>query len=1349
MLRIVLPLFLCFWSVVLQSSEIHSEFKQFQYTNQLPSNSVQCMIKDSEGYIWFGTRDGLCRFDGYRIKVFRSDVINHKKLTNNNIRCMLEDNKHRLWIGTNEGINILDKSNYAVKPFDMNVIGRDRIVDMRLDKKGNIWISTSSKGIFRVGADGRCVAYSAIRSNKMISSNVASSIYQDSRGNIWALFWKGGVAMYNPQHDKFIFYPPIGVQNSPFKMLEDKDHNYWICTWGDGLFAFDPKDSKHPYTPVLFRKNGKPVEMNNVIYRIIQDSGSGHLWIISFAGLDVLKIVNRTAVDVITGESMFKESSNKLFHEILDDKNGCIWLGAVSEGIYQLNLNHNEIYTNSFDALTKKMGYPPNVYHVCEIDGNKLYVVIDRLGVYELNIKSGALAKIPLPFCSEKENVHLIHYFKSNNSAWFIKERDNKIYIVRNQRAISLKDVQVLNIDPNNHSSINCLYEDAFSNVWIGFDQGLYKRSRDGKITLISDKILNIMSLSGDCKGNIWVGTERQGAFHIRVDESRRSLVRIDNFSEKAGNLQSNSIQAVCCSQTAHVYLGSREGSIYQYTQSTGETVDISYKYGITEDAIQDIIEDNYGLLWISTTKKNIRYNPLNHVSMYYTSDDDIQVSSFSKSVGTKLQNGQVLFGGNKGFCLFTPVPPNQYVPSIKKVKITDIDINDRSIFDIEDDYRSDLKNERIILKPNDENLSLEFSSLDYSAADKIQYAYRLIGVDKDWVYPGSNRRYVNYTNLPSGKYVFEVKATDENGQWSNQVSTLTIIKRPPFYLTWWAYLLYLIFLSGIAWFIINRIRLRNELKISRIEKEKSEELAQTKLRYFTNISHDLLTPLTIITLLTDEIEKKLTASDRSKAEMVKSNANRLKRLIHQILAFRKVETGNLKLKVQQSDVVTFVRELSYSNFQPLIAENNINFSINSEYGNYNAWFDKDKLDKILYNLLSNAFKFTPPGGTIIVGLEFSSKEGIAYLLLSVRDTGIGISSEDLPHIFSRFFISNASDQSKSNGIGLSLVKELVEIHNGEVSVVSELDNGTTFTLYIPIAKEAYLPEELFQEVGAVNDNVGYGLESESGYGDKLPQMVFGEHPDFSILVVEDNKELNHIIVAHFSSFYKVFSANNGMEALHVIEENRVDLVISDVMMPEMNGVDLCKVIKGDVQTSHIAVLLLTAKTSTDDQIDYFNAGADAYMSKPFDLKVCEARVLNLIRRKHQSISYFKENRDIEVSSMNYGSLDEEFLRRAIEAVESNMGDVNFDFGKFAAVMNCSRSTLHRKLKALTDLAPGEFIRSIRLKHACQMLLSTTNPISEIAYVLGFDDPKYFSRSFKAELKMSPTEYREMNQHML
>ncbi len=1334
-------LFISFFSNWVIGTEHNFQFKQFQYNDQLPSNSVQCIYKDQEGFMWFGTRDGLCRFDGYRITVFRSNTVNHNKLKNNNIRCLAEDSRHRLWIGTNEGINILDKETYAIKSFSHPAIGRDRISDLCSDKKGNIWIATGTRGIVRVDSNYRIHLYQRGSSSSNLPSNSMITISEDSKGNIWATFWNGGIALYRPDKDTFQTYPPVGKANNPFKILEDKNHHYWVFTWGDGMYAFNPGDRQHPFTPVSFYKNGKPVKENNIIYRMIQDSKSGNFWIISFSGLDVLSQVNSTTFNIVTKENMFKEPSNKLFHEIIDDQHGSLWLGSVGEGIYKLDFNNNNFQINDLALLTRKLGCPPNVYHVCESEANILYLVIDRLGVYRLNTATGVLDKVSIPFFSGNENIQVMYYIKSQHSVWILKENSRDFYVVHDA---DQRHIQTITIDKNNRSTINCLYEDISGNVWIGFDQGLYKRSADGKITLISSKIGNIVNLTGDNQGNIWVGTERQGAFRVRFDKFRQTLAGIDNFSEKAGNLQSNSIQTVCCGKSGNVYLGSREGSIYQYAPTTGNIVDISYKYGITEDAILDIIEDNYGLLWISTTKKIIRYNPQNHVSMYYTSTDGILVSSFSKSAAIKLKNGQILFGGNKGFCLFNPTPASRYFTSAAKVKITNIDINNQSVFDKVDDSRFDLKNNKIVLKPNDDNLGLEFSSLNYVAADKIQYAYRLIGIDKDWVYPGSSRRYVNYTNLPSGKYVFEVKATDENGQWSNQVSALTIIKKPPFYLTWWAYLLYLITISCVIWFLVNRVRLRNELRISRIDREKSEELAQTKLRYFTNISHDLLTPLTIITLLVDEIEKKLSITEKPKVELVKSNVNRLKRLIHQILAFRKIETGNMKLKIEEADVVAFVKGLCYSNFQPLISEKRLDFIISSDRDSFNAWFDKDKLDKILYNLLSNAFKFTPDRGSIEVSLKFTDQKSISYLTVSVRDSGIGIDDRDLPHIFSRFYISNASDQSKSNGIGLSLVKELTEIHNGEISVSSELNKGATFTLQIPVSKEAYLPEQIYEE-NSVERESERELEPEK-VDLQLTENSSAKRKDYAILVVEDNKELNQIIVTHFAPLFKMFSAYDGLGALDIIRTQTIDLVISDVMMPGMDGLHLCQTLKNDVVTSHITVLLLTAKITTDDQIDYFNAGADAYMPKPFDLKVLEARVDNLIKRREQSVSYFKDTREVEVSSLHYGSLDEEFLKKAIEAVEANMNDISFDFDRFAEVMNSSKSTLHRKLKALTDLAPGEFIRSVRMKHACRILVSNNDPISEIAYILGFSDPKYFSRSFKAEFNMSPSEYRDANQ---
>lgn len=589
------------------------------------------------------------------------------------------------------------------------------------------------------------------------------------------------------------------------------------------------------------------------------------------------------------------------------------------------------------------------------------------------------------------------------------------------------------------------------------------------------------------------------------------------------------------------------------------------------------------------------------------------------------------------------------------------------------------------------------------------------------------------------------VKASDENGIWSNQITSLEIVILPPAYRTWWAYMLYLIILIVSGFFILrtltNRIRLRNELKISHIEKEKSEELAQIKLRYFTNISHELLTPLTIIMLLIEGLQKKYNA-DSTQFEIMKDNVVRLKRLIQQILVFRKTESGNMKLKIQQNDIVGFINSICQSNFKPLVLEKEVKLSIDSESESYMAYFDPDKLDKIIYNLLSNAFKHTPKGGSIVVKISFISRATETVMRLSVSDTGDGIAEKDLPHIFKRFYISSTSDQSQSHGIGLALTSDLLQIHKGKIEVKSQLGEGAIFTIEIPVSIGAYSETELSTDetIPVENPEIVEPIRSEENIeGSENSETI----KEFTILVVEDNRELKNIIVDNFIKKYHVLSAENGIQALKIVHENEIDLAISDVMMPEMDGLTFCKLVKNDVETSHINVLLLTAKNTTEDRIDCYNAGADSYIAKPFELAVLDSRAKNLIRKRRQKTESFQKNQEINISSMEYGSIDELFLKHAVLKVEENLSDDTFDFDQFAVDMATSKSTLHRKLKSLTGLSPGEFIRSIRLKHAVQMLTNNMGNISEIAFAVGFNDPKYFSRCFKIEFGHTPREYQE------
>lgn len=1328
-------------SSVKAEEQNHLSFQHFSLVEQLPTNSILRLYNDKEGYMWFGTKDGLCRFDGYRVKVFRSNTSNPDLLTNNFIQCIAEDNNNKLWIGTIEGINILDKSNYSIKSLEDSLVRYDRINAFCVDRKGNVWVATNSNSIIRFDTQGCSRQYllKATQENQVVRG--ATYIYEDRQGHIWGLFWNNGIALYDAKSDSFQPLSPIGVHNNPFRIIQDSSNDdiFWICTWGDGIFSMDLHQlPANPFTPCKYYQNGKPATINNIVYSMVQDSIRGYLWAITYTGLNALEKRDENSFNLIETTSMFKESVPRLFHEINLDHRGNLWLGTIGEGIFMLDFNRPIIQTYPLDQLSSENGFSPNVIRFCESESEKIYLVVNRLGLYLFDPKTNRIIRSNRQEFSGPQQVSVIQRMKKSREIWTTIENAHYIYVINDQvENAPIKQLYVGNGDSD--IIFTCFFEDSYGNIWIGSNNGLYEKPLNKPIKLVNAQIRNIIDIREDKEGNIWVGTEKQGLFKLIKDKENDLLSGILLFNKKTGNLQSNSIQSICCCDNGSVYIGTSEGSIYLFNEKSNTMTDVNKLYGITDDGILNILEDDTETLWISTSKRIIRFNPYNHIVTYYTQTDGILINAFSKDACGKLQNNRIMFGGNNGLCEFSPeskIVKNDLMP---EVAITNVEIQNQSIYEKKNSNHYDLLKKCITLLPNENNIGLEFSALNYIAPDKIQYAYQLEDVDKDWIYASSNRRFVNYTNLSPGKYVFKIKATDEYGIWNNQITSLTIIKLPPFYRTGLAYLLYAVILLGISYFIFNRIKLSNKLKIARIEKEKSEELAQTKLRYFTNISHDLLTPLTIISLLTNEIREKSPENDLQ-LNFITANLNRLQWLIKQILTFRKIDTGNIELKVKQDDIVAYIREFCYINFQPLIKEKHIQFTYDSQLENCLAFFDHDKLDKILYNLLSNAFKYTPFNGQITVKTDFFSNDGKQSMRLSVQDSGIGIEEKDLPHIFTRFFISKNSDLSQSNGIGLSLTKDLVQIHKGEIQVTSKIRKGTTFIVTIPISKEAFSEDEFekIDDIKIIDDHP----ESEIQQYNK--DNVEHTHPDANkLLIVEDNIELNQILANRFNRQYTVFTAKDGLQALALIKKHDINLIITDVVMPNMNGLELCGQIKSNLATSHIDVILLTAKISVEDQMDCYNAGADAYVPKPFDIQVLEAVVKNLIHKRQLNTENFKKNKEINISSMQYNSLDEEFLNKCIATVEAHISNDTFDSEKFAYCMNSSISTLYRKLKSLIGLSPGEFIRNIRLKHACNMLKMTTLPISEIAYAVGFNDPKYFSSSFKSEFGVTPREYRE------
>lgn len=773
--------------------------------------------------------------------------------------------------------------------------------------------------------------------------------------------------------------------------------------------------------------------------------------------------------------------------------------------------------------------------------------------------------------------------------------------------------------------------------------------------------------------------------------------------------------------------------------------------YSIPGDVIVSIEEDKSGNLWLGTISGLVKLYVAavgnDFSTRIYTSADGLQDNFIVNSSCSR--NGELFFGGHKGYNSF--FPDKMEIPSQEtNFLITDIKIFNHSFSNLPVELQQKISpvmptyTSKIELPHKYNNFSIEFAALTYKNPELNRYAYRLQNFDRDWQYTDADRRFAYYNNLPSGTYTFQLKATNENGEWSGYVRELTVVVLPPFWATWWAYLLYVIIVSVIGVSIYrtakNRILLRNALRLREIEKAKAEELNHAKLQFFTNITHELLTPLTIISATVDEL-KTQAPSHNDLYTVMNSNIQRLIRLLQQILEFRKAETGNLKLRVSPGDIAAFVKNAAES-FQPLVKKRKIHFSFLCDPESMIGYFDMDKLDKILYNLLSNAAKYNKEDGFIQVSLSYDETDK-DFILLKIKDNGKGISKEKQKNLFKRFY---EGDYRKFNtigtGIGLSLTKDLVELHGGTISVESEVDHGTEFMVRIPIERSYYDEEQIDDEAISLMQNPVNYEDTQEDADVETQEVTIKAN---TILLVEDNGELLHLMTKLLSREYNVFTAQNGKEGIAVLEKEDVDLIVSDVMMPEMDGIEFCKYVKGHLEMSHIPMILLTAKNKEEDRAEAYEIGADAFISKPFNLTVLHARIRNLLKYKERMARDFKNQIVFEVKDLNYTSLDEDFIQRAIHCVNNHLEDPNFDQAQFADEMRTSKSTLYKKLKSLAGLNTSSFIRNVRLKAACRIMeeKGTNVRVSELAYAVGFNDPKYFSSCFKKEFDMLPSEYIE------
>ena len=796
---------------------------------------------------------------------------------------------------------------------------------------------------------------------------------------------------------------------------------------------------------------------------------------------------------------------------------------------------------------------------------------------------------------------------------------------------------------------------------------------------------------------------------------------------------------------SGYLWIGTRNG-LFALKESDKQFLQYTTENGLPSNVIYGILEDAYGRLWISTNQGLSCLNPESGKFRNFTIMDGLQGNQFNAGAYCRKDNGYMLFGGVNGITSFRPetLIDNPYAP---KPVINKLFVHNKEV--LPDDETGILKESityvnRITLSSSQNSFAISFVVSNYIAGKHNTFTYKLEGYDNVW-YKQNDISLVSYSNLPAGDYTFCIKAANNDGKWNEEPAILHIHILPVWYSTWWALSLFALSFAllvfGIVRFFWLRKSMQAEIRMERLDKEKREEISQMKIRFYVNISHELRTPLTLIVAPLQELLDRISGHwEHEQLLYVQRNTNRLLHLVNQLMDFRRAELGIFELRAVYSNAYKRILNC-FMNYESLSKRKDIDYNFYTELQDKNVLFDENYLDLIANNLLSNAFKYTEVGESIIVKLYIEDDN----LVLQVIDTGIGIPLEKQEKIFERFYqIENGREGS---GIGLSLVQRLVELHHGRIVLQSEVGKGSTFTIYLPQDESVYTQEELLggsgnegeQRVYSTNANDIYIGDDEKFGEEDSTDEVNGKRG--TILVVEDNRELRRYLVNGLSALFDMLETENGQKALDILKDKDVDLIITDVMMPIMDGVRLCKLVKQNLRTCHIPVYMLSAKVDIKYQLEGLQVGADDYIAKPFSMEVLRTKILNMLRTRYRIFERYSNMTEIKPEKLTNNTMDEELLRKAIAVVEKNMDNVEFSTEQFAREMNMSRSNLHLKLKAITGKSAIDFIHKIRFNRACQLLKEGKYTVSEISFMVGYNTPSYFAARFKKYIGCLPTEY--------
>ncbi|MGN6180092.1 MAG: two-component regulator propeller domain-containing protein [Mucilaginibacter sp.] len=1293
-------------------------FKNYQVFNGLSSNTITAILQDKKGFMWFGTRNGLNRFDGSIFKTFQNKLSDSTSIGSNSIFSLYEDATEKIWVGTYKGIYIYDPLKESFAPFKPIPAGEVRYI--KGDGHHNIWI-VSDLQLYRYNDQtAKITAYHLVNDQTI-------AIQLSAQGVLWDATAKGIIQRYDPRSDHFVAYDISAFNNGKkFSTIQDilpvGDTSLLIGTMNQAiLFNYHHQAIKN------LLANGKG--FNDVHTHVIFHDNDGTYWLGTESGLYIVNIQTGTVNAVQKQDSNPYSITDNIISAIYRDNEGGIWIGTYFGGVNYYSKQYNNFKKYFPQPGTNSLS--GNIVHeICKDEYGHIWIGTEDAGLNQLTPQTGVIKHFMPGSAKGSISYRNIHGLVAVGDKLWIGTYEHGIDVMDLKTEKVIKHYSKAQYPKTLPSDfIVSLYKTRENQLLIGTWSGLLRYDPQSD-NFVAMPYFNghIQSIYEDETGTLWVGTYGSGLYYQNAVSGKKG--HMVYHSGNVSGLINNYVNGLFEDKRKHIWCCT-EGGLSDYNPKSGTFTNYTVENGLPVNQVFRMLEDSKVTLWLSTSKGLVNFDGHNGQFSIYHTANGLPTEQFNYNSSFEDTDGTMYLGTVKGMVSFIPdhFAPNNYVPP---VYITNILINNQELpigKDKSPISESITYTHKLQLNYNATNISIDVAALSYIIPEMNRYAYKMDGIDQSWTYLNNNRR-IYYTQLPPGHYTFRIKGANSAGVWNNKETTLAINVLPPYWATIWAYLLYAGFISGIIYIIFRYYHIaideKNKRRIESIQINTEREIYNAKIEFFTNVAHEIRTPLTLIKMPLDKLlsSAKNDHETTESLNMMKKNTNRLIDLTTQLLDFRKAEADKFSLNFSKTDVNELLNDV-YSTFKPSADLKGLSFRLELPRLTLHAYVDTEALKKILSNLFNNAIKYADHAVSVKL-LPFSSEDTQFYI--EVRNDGYIIPAEYNEKIFEPFFRIKETEKETGTGIGLPLSRSLTLLHKGTLELKQTTEAFNIFLLSLPIHQE--------KELDLGNSENDIPALVEDNYADS--ETTSGKP---TVLLVEDNREILNYIAKELSAQYHVIKVLNGQEALEILQQDNVQLVISDIMMPVMDGIQLCRKMKTDLQYSHIPIIMLTAKNSLNSKIEGLEVGADAYIEKPFAFEHLTAQISNLLTNRNVMKEYFARSPLTHIKGIAVSKADRDFLEKLNKAIYDNITDLDLDVDQLSAMMNMSRPTLYRKIKGLSDMTPNELINLTRLKKGAELLAEGNYKINEVANLIGYSLPSNFSRDFQRQFGVSPSNY--------